>query len=121
MLKLGVIKRATIDIDWVKLGLTATAYMGSTTALGEEDRKRLFNFIQREPRIVQAYTSIGSHEYFMKVMDHDIASLRSEICSSLESLTSGLTTSVLVNEIKKPQHEALLRYASRKPLTSKTS
>jgi len=112
MLKRGVIKRATIEIDWKKVGLTATAYMGSTTSLGEEDRKRLFNFIQREPRIVQAYTSIGSHEYFMKVMDHDIATLRSEVCSSLEPLTSGLTTSVLVNEIKKPQHEALLRYAS---------
>jgi DNA-binding Lrp family transcriptional regulator len=114
MVQQGIIKRVTIEIDWTKLGLTTTAYMGSTTALGEEDRKQLFNFIQREPRIVQAYTSIGSHEYFMKVMDHDIATLRSEICSSLEPLTSGLTTSILVNEIKKPQHEDLLQYATSK-------
>ncbi len=71
MIRLGIIRRPTIDVDWSRIGLAATAYMGSTTALGEEDRRKLFDFMKREPRIIEAYTTIGSHEYFMKVVDWD--------------------------------------------------
>ncbi len=37
MMKLGIIKRSTIEVDWSRLGLTTTSYIGSTTALGKED------------------------------------------------------------------------------------
>ncbi len=113
MMKLGIVKRVTMEIDWSKIGLTATAFMGSTTALGEEDRRKLFDFIRGEPRIIEAYTTIGSHEYFLKVLDLDIANLRSEICGPLEPLTVDLTTSVIVDAIKTANYSGLLKYLAR--------
>ena len=113
MMKLGIVRRVTIEIDWSKIGLTATAFMGSTTALGEEDRRKLFDFIQSESRIIEAYTTIGSHEYFLKVLDLDIATLRSGICGPLEPLTVDLTTSVIVDAIKRANYGGLLKYSAR--------
>ncbi len=113
MMKLGIVRRVTIEIDWSKIGLTATAFMGSTTALGEEDRRKLFDFIQGESRIIEAYTTIGSHEYFLKVLDLDIATLRSGICGPLEPLTVDLTTSVIVDAIKRANYGGLLKYSAR--------
>ena len=113
MTRLGIVKRVTIEVDWSKIGLTATAYMGSTTALGEEDRKKLFDFIRGEPRILEADATIGSHEYFLKVVDLDIAALRAEICAPLEPLTVDLTTSLVTNSIKRTDYAGLFRYLRR--------
>jgi Lrp/AsnC family transcriptional regulator, leucine-responsive regulatory protein len=113
MVELGIVKRVTLDVDWSKVGLTAIAYMGSTTTLGERDRQRLFDFIRQEPRILEAFTTIGTHEYFMKVLDRDIASLRSEICTKLEPLTVDLVTSVIVEPVKSPDYKGLLGYVER--------
>jgi DNA-binding Lrp family transcriptional regulator len=116
MVKSGVIRKTTLDIDWSKLGLTAWAFMGSTTALGEQDRKRLFEFIRTEPRILQSYATIGSHEYFLEVLDLDIATLRSGVCAPLEPLTVDLTTSVVTNLIKRPDYAGLFSYLRKRLL-----
>lgn len=116
MVKLGIISRVTVDVDWSKIGLTATAYMGSTTALGEQDRKRLFDFIRTEPRILESYATLGAHEYFLKVVDTDIATLRAEICAALEPLTVDLTTSVVTDSIKRTDYAGLFRYVRKKLL-----
>jgi len=116
MMKLGIVKQATVEVDWSKIGVTATAYMGSTTTLGEEDRKKLFDFLRGEPRILEADATIGSHEYFLKVLDTDIATLRAEICTPLEPLTVDLTTSIATNSIKRPDYAGLFRYLRKKVL-----
>ena len=116
MMRLGIIKQVTIEVDWSKIGLNAAAYMGSTTALGEEDRKKLLDFIREEPRILEADITIGSHEYFLKVLDTDIATLRAEICTPLEPLTVDLTTSIATNSIKRPDYAGLFRYLRKKVL-----
>jgi len=116
MMKLGIVKRVTIEVDWSKIGLTATAYLGSTTGLGEEDRKKLFDFLCGEPRIIEADATIGSHEYFLKVLDLDIATLRAEICAPLEPLTADLTTSIVTNSIKRADYAGLFRYLRRRLL-----
>jgi DNA-binding Lrp family transcriptional regulator len=113
MKKLGIIKRMTVEVDWSKVGLTATAFMGSTTALGAEDVKKLFDFMRREPRVLEAYTTLGTHEYFMIVLDFDIATLRSGISAPLESLTADLSTSIIVDSIKAPDYAGLLRYLKK--------
>jgi len=114
MVRLGVIRRATLDIDWSKLGLTASAFMGSTTPLGEQDTKRFYDFIRREPRILESYATIGSHEYFLRVLDVDIASLRAGVCAPLEPLTADLTTSIVTNPIKPADYVGLLSYLTKK-------
>jgi DNA-binding Lrp family transcriptional regulator len=108
--KEGIVKRATIEVDWSRLGLTARAFMGTATAQGDESRKELIDFVQHEPRVLQAYTTLGSHEYFMILLDTDIERLRSEVCDQLEPLTMGLSTSVVVKSIKQPDHAGLLDY-----------
>ena len=106
----GIVRRATVDVDWSKLGLTMMTFMGTATSRGDETREELLDFIQKEPRILEAYTTLGSHEYCMTVIDSNMEKLRAEICDKLEPLTMGLSTSVIVKAIKRPDHKGLLRY-----------
>jgi DNA-binding Lrp family transcriptional regulator len=105
----GIVKRAAV-VDWSKLGLTMMTFMGTATSRGDETREKLLDFIQKEPRILEAYTTLGSHEYCMTVIDSNMEKLRAEICDKLEPLTMGLSTSVTVKGIKRPDHKGLLRY-----------
>ena len=109
----GIVRRATIDVDWAKLGLAATAYIGTATSHGDESRKKLFEFIQHEPRVLEAYTTLGSHEYSMTVLDTDMEKLRGGVCDKLEPLTMGLSTSVVVKSIKHADHKGLLEYVRK--------
>ena len=106
---IGIVRRATIDVDWSKLGLGATAYIGTATR-GEEIRQKLFEFIEHEPRVLEAYTTLGSHEYSMTVLDTSMEKVRAEICDKLEPLTTGLSTSIVVKTIKHADHKGLLEY-----------
>jgi DNA-binding Lrp family transcriptional regulator len=108
--KAGIVRRATVEVDWSKLGLTATAFIGTATSHGDDTRKKLLEFIQQEPRVLEACTTLGSHEYSMTVLDSNIEKLRAEICDKLEPLTMGLSTSVIVKSIKRPDHKGLLKY-----------
>lgn len=110
MLKQGVIRRVTIDVDWSKIGLSVTALMGSITSEGVEERNKLLGLIRNEPRILEAFTTMGSHEYFIRAIGVDIASIRREISSPLEPLTSKLDTSVVVESIKAPNYKGLMKY-----------
>ena len=106
----GIVRRTTVDVDWSKLGLTTRAFIGTATSHGDETRKNLLEFIQEEPRILEAYTTLGSHEYFMTVLDSNMEKLRAGICDKLEPLTVGLSASVIVKSIKRADHKGLLRY-----------
>ena len=109
----GIVKRATIDVDWSKLGLEATAFIGTATSHGDESRKKLFEFIEHEPRVLEAYTTLGSHEYSMTVLDTSMEKLRGGVCDKLEPLTMGLSTSVVVRSIKRADHKRLLEYVRK--------
>ena len=75
-------RRATVDVDWSKLGLTAIAFMGTATSHGVEAREKLLEFIQEEPRVLEAYTTLGSHEYSMTVLDSNMEKLEPEYAIS---------------------------------------
>ena len=109
----GIVRRATIDVDWSKLGLAATAYIGTATSHGDESRKKLFEFIENEPRVLEAQTTLGSHEYSMTVLDTSMEKLRGGVCDKLEPLTMGLSTSVVVRSIKSADHKGLLEYVRK--------
>jgi len=109
----GIVRGATIDVDWSKLGLAATAYIGTATSHGDEIRKRLLEFIEHEPRVLEAYTTLGSHEYSMTVLDTSMEELRGGVCDKLEPMTAGLSTSVVVKSIKRADHKGLLEYVRR--------
>jgi DNA-binding Lrp family transcriptional regulator len=109
----GIVRHATIDVNWSKLGLEATAFIGTATSHGDEIRKQLFEFIEHEPRILEAHTTLGSHEYFMTVLDTSMEKLRGGVCDKLEPLTTGLSTSVVVRSIKRSDHKGLLEYVRK--------
>lgn len=108
--RVGIVRRATVEVDWSKLGLAATAFIGTATSHGDESRKKLFEFIEHEPRVLEAYTTLGSHEYSMTVLDMNMEKLRGGVCDKLEPLTMGLSTSVVVRPVKRTDHKGLLEY-----------
>jgi DNA-binding Lrp family transcriptional regulator len=117
----GIVRRATIDVDWSKLGLTATAFIGTATSHGDESRRRMSEFIEHEPRVLEAYTTLGSHEYSMTVLDSNIEKLRGGVCDKLEPLTMGLSTSVVVKSVKRRDYRGLLEYIRKARKRSSTT
>jgi len=105
----GVLKHA-VEIDWSLLGAGVSAYVGSTTALGEEDVAKLYEFIRREPRVIEAYSTIGSNEYFLRILDIDLQTLREEVLRKLEPLTADLATSIVSSQIKSKNLSAFLTF-----------
>ncbi len=105
----GVI-RGSVEIDWQKLGIRASAYVGTTTARGEKYVALLRQFIKTDPRIVEAYETIGSHQYFFRVLETDLSKLRDSVLRDLEPLTAELSTTLVSSELKKRDYIALLRY-----------
>lgn len=106
----GIVRRTMVDVDWSKLGLNTTVFIGTASASGHETREKLLQFIQEEPRILEAYTTLGTREYVMAVVDSDLEKLRAEVCDKLEPLTIGMRTSVIVKSIKQADHKGLLKY-----------
>ena len=105
----GVI-RHKIEIDWSLLGLGISAFVGAETGLGEEDVKRLHEYIRKEPRIVEAYSTIGDQEYYFKVMEMDLQSLREEVMRKFEPITAKLTSSIISSQLKSPDDVALVKF-----------
>lgn len=114
----GVLKHA-IDIDWSMLGVGVSAYVGSTTALGEEDVAKLYEFIRTEPRVVEAYSTVGSNEYFLRVLDVDLQTLREEVLRKLEPLTADLATSIVSSQIKPKNLSAFLAFLQERRKTQR--
>ena len=80
-----------IEIDWSRLGLDVSAYFGSETGLGEKDVSKLYEFIRKGPRVVEAYATIRDEEYFFQVVEENIQRLREEVLRPLEPLTADLS------------------------------
>lgn len=104
----GVVKQS-VDIDWSKLGLQAEALVGSTTARGIEYGRRLNELINGDPRIVEAYETLGSYHYFMKIVDADTYRMRDSVLRDLDVLAAELTTTLVTKRLKR-DYRSLIRY-----------
>lgn len=109
----GVLK-IEAEINWSRIGITAQAFVGTMTALGEADVARLYEYINREPRVIEAYSTIGSDEYFLTVLDVDLQSLREEVLRELEPLTADLSTAIVSTRIKPRNQAGFLAYLGEK-------
>ena len=106
--KEGVMKQI-IEVDWSKLGLGATAYIGATTAKGIGYAQKLSDLVRDEPRIVKGYETLGTNQYLVKVIDTDIYKLRDSVMRDLDFLASELTVSLATKNLKE-DYGSLLRY-----------
>ncbi|MDA4134135.1 MAG: Lrp/AsnC family transcriptional regulator [Thaumarchaeota archaeon] len=102
--------RITAEIDWSLIGVNAFAFVGTMTALGDEDVAKLYEFIKNEPRVIEAYSTLGSDEYFLVILDRDLQTLREEVLRKLEPLTADLSTAIVSRRIKAKDHAAFLSF-----------
>jgi len=101
--------RQIVEIDWQKLGLQATAYVGSTTARGVGYTRKLNDLISSDPRVVKAYETLGTYQYLVKVIDTDMFKLRDSVLRDLDVLASDLAPSLVTKKLKE-DYGSLLRY-----------
>jgi len=106
--KKGVMKQI-VEVDWAKIGLGATAYVGATTAKGIGYSQKLNDLVKDEPRIVRGYETLGTYQYLIKVIDTDIYRLRDSVLRDLDTYASELTVSLATKNLKE-DYGALLRY-----------
>ena len=111
--KRGVLK-ISADINWQAIGVGALAFVGTMTALGDADVAKLYEYIKQEPRVIEAYSTVGSDEYFLTVVDVDIQTLREEVLRKLEPLTADLSTAIVSTKIKGRDYGAFLAYLNGK-------
>ena len=119
MKKAGVLKIAA-EIDWAVMGVGAHAFVGTQTEVGEA-KERLYEFIRREPRVVEAYSTVGSDEYFFVVLEEDLQGLREDVLRSLEPLTADLTTAIVSTRIKERNYGAFIEFVRKRRNTSKVA
>jgi DNA-binding Lrp family transcriptional regulator len=122
MKELGVI-RQSFEVDWDKLGVGTSAFVGCNTSVGEKALGMLREYIKRDPRIVESFETVGSHEYVLKVLGNDLSDLRNSVLRDLEPLTADLTASVVSSEVKHKDYFQFVRYLreTRYPNTRSSS
>lgn len=109
-LRAAGVLRMTAEIEWSLIGVNALAFVGTMTALGDEDVARLYEYIKNEPRVIEAYSTLGSDEYFLTVLDSDLQTLREEVLRKLEPLTADLSTAIVSRRIKAKDNAAFLSF-----------
>ena len=109
LVRIGVIKKFTIEIDWGKFGLNTMAYICTRTAAAPDVKNKLIKFFMEEPKVLRADSTIGAYEYVIQTVAIDPRDLRESIGSPLEPLTAGLSTSVISSSIKRADQASLLR------------
>jgi DNA-binding Lrp family transcriptional regulator len=103
----GVLKQS-IEIDWAKLGF-AQAMVGSTTAKGIGYARKMSEFVNTDPRIVEAYETLGTNQYFMKIIETDTYRMRDTVIRELDVLAAELTTSLVTKRVKR-DYRSFIRY-----------
>jgi len=109
LVKGGIIRKFTLEIDWSRLGFGMQAYVCTRTAVGEGLRKRLFEFFNSHPRIARVDSTVGAYEYILYTICRDLQDFRSRIGTPLEPLTAGLSTSIISHHIKPLDYKPLLK------------
>ena len=108
LIKNGVIRNYTIDINWRKLGFEVEAIVGIKTGAGEFLSKDIRNFFETQPRIVKAIPTIGAYEYILHTISKNPLDYRSQIGGPLEPLTADSSTSIIAGPSNPVGYSSLL-------------
>jgi len=108
LIKAGMIKKFTVEIDWNKFGFDMVAFIGTKTAVDDAVRKKLFGFFGRESRIIRVDSTVGAYEYVVQAISKDLHDFREHVGANLEPLTSGLSTSIVSENVKPTNYKSFL-------------
>jgi DNA-binding Lrp family transcriptional regulator len=104
----GILK-VSVELDWRSLGMGASAYVGLSTARSPRASQLLQNLIATEQRVVEAYETLGSNQFFLRIIDHDVTSMRSSVLRDLDPVTGDLATSLVTHVLKPRDYFPLVR------------
>jgi DNA-binding Lrp family transcriptional regulator len=104
----GMLKM-TVEVDWRRLGMGASAYVGLSTARSPRASESLQALIATDQRVVEAYETLGSNQFFLRIIDQDVASMRGSILQDLDPLAADLATSLVTHVIKPRDYFSLVR------------
>jgi DNA-binding Lrp family transcriptional regulator len=104
----GILKMA-VEVDWKSLGMGVSAYVGLSTARSPRAAQLLQDLIATDQRVVEAYETLGSDQFFIRVIEHDVTSMRSSILRDLDPLSSELSTSLVTHVLKPRDYFSLVR------------
>lgn len=110
----GVIMGYTASIDWSRLGFTAEVWVGTRTGVGKELKDRFFEFMQKNPNIVEVKSTVGTYEYIFHAICEDLHEYRLRVGTPLEPLTAGLSASITTETVKALDVKQLIRSRLRK-------
>jgi DNA-binding Lrp family transcriptional regulator len=100
----------SFDVAWEKLDVATSAIIGCTTSMGQKSVGRLREYMRSDPRVVEAYETVGTHQYILRVLGKSLADIRDTVLRELEPLTADLSASIISSEIKKKDYFQYLRY-----------
>jgi DNA-binding Lrp family transcriptional regulator len=104
----GVVK-PTVEIEWKHFGMGASAFVGLSTAKTPKASQLLHDYILTDQRIVEGYETLGSNQFFLKVLESDVFRIRDTILRDLDPLAGELSTSLVTRVLKPRDYFSLLR------------
>jgi len=104
----GILKM-TVEVDWKSLGMGVSAYVGLSTARSPRAAQLLQDLIATDQRVVEAYETLGSNQFFVRVIERDVTSMRNSILRDLDPLTGELSTSLVTHVLKPRDYFSLVR------------
>ena len=103
------ILRMTVEVDWKSLGMGVSAYVGLSTARSPRAAQLLQDLIATDQRVVEAYETLGSNQFFVRVIERDVTSMRNSILRDLDPLSGELSTSLVTHVLKPRDYFSLVR------------
>ena len=100
----------SVEIDWRSLGMDVSALVGLTTARNQKASTLLHEYLQNDPRIVDAYETVGSSQFFLRILGGDIFSVRQTVLRDLDPLAGDMATSLVAKVIKSKDYFPLVRH-----------
>jgi len=81
------------------------APQGCKASAGEDQKPRLYRFINRQTRIMERFSTVGRDEYVLKPVTSNVYDLREEVLTPIEPLTSGRDH--IASQIKRPNYSSM--------------
>ena len=96
MERLGIVKRATLELDPAKIGYDLIAFVGVYLIKGSVYNE-VIEEIKKIPEIVEAHYTTGEYSIFVKILSKNTDHLREVVGGKLQSLKGVMRTETIIS------------------------